>query len=343
MIYFYRITFECAIVYKKKSKKRKEMDNFLILKQLFLTAEAIIIGAGAGLSASGGYDFTNKEFFKYSFPDYHRLGYQKFWDILSKYWDVNDKNELEYYGFCASQVDVFLYDFNGPAKTVNNLPGDPHYHAPALQPYKDLYRLLYSDRLKIKNESSFYIFTTNVDHQFQLAGFPDSIILSPQGDLSFFQCSLPCTHDIYDGYEYVKKILNNIDRKTMSARPEDVPRCPKCGRRLIPNVRCDNRFIEEPHVLNYGGYNKFISKFVNTEKKVLLLELGVGFSTPSIIRFPFDRLVKNNKNFYLIRINNNHPEVPNDPSLKGRVFSMSDDISDVISRLVTEILDNNEI
>ena len=84
------------------------MNIFLILKQLFLTADAIIIGAGAGLSASGGYDFTDEIFFKQEFPDYHRLGYRKFWDILSKYWDVIDQNELEYYGFCAAQTDIFI-------------------------------------------------------------------------------------------------------------------------------------------------------------------------------------------------------------------------------------------
>lgn len=320
------------------------MDVFSILKNLLITVDAIIIGAGAGLSASGGYDFTDEKFFKQEFPDYYRLGYRKFWDILSKYWDVNDSNELEYYGFCAAQTDVFFYNLSNNFKTLNNIPGDPHYHARSLQPYNDLYRLLVTERFKYrpqsKNDSSYFIFTTNVDHQFQLAGFPDDKILSPQGDLSFFQCSLPCTHDIYDGYEYVKKIMNNIDRNTMKARPEDIPRCPKCGRRMIPNVRCDNRFIEEPHIENYVNYNKFLSKYLKNKKKVLLIEIGVGFSTPSIIRFPFDHLVKKNENVYLVRINSKNSEVPN---VDGRAFKMTNDASTIISRLATEILDKDEI
>lgn len=238
----------------------------------------------------------------------------------------------------------FFYNLSNNYKTLNNIPGDPHYHARSLRPYNDLYRLLVTERSKYhpqsKNDSSYFIFTTNVDHQFQLAGFPDDKILSPQGDLSFFQCSLPCTYDIYDGYEYVKKIMDNIDRNTMKARPEDIPRCPKCGRRMIPNVRCDNRFIEEPHVANYANYNQFLSKYLKDKKKVLLIEIGVGFSTPSIIRFPFDNLVKKNENVYLVRINSKSSEVPN---VNGRAFSMTNDATTIISRLAAEILDKDEI
>ena len=244
-------------------------------------------------------------------------------------------------------TDVFFYNFSNKYQTLNNLPGDPHYHGRTLKPYKDLYRLLVSERKKYrtqtKNDTSYYIFTTNVDHQFQLAGFPDNKILSPQGDLSYFQCSLPCTHDIYDGYEYVKNILEHIDRNTMKARKEDIPRCPKCGRRMIPNVRCDNRFVEEPHILNYKLYNRFLSNYLKDGKKILLLEIGVGLSTPSIIRFPFENLVKKNENVTLVRINNKLTELPREPAMNGRAFSITDDATDVISRLAEEILDKNEL
>lgn len=324
-----------------------KMDVFLILKQFLLTVDAILIGAGAGLSASGGYDFDSHILLKNELPDYYRMGYKTFWDVLEKYWDVTDQNELEYYGFWASQVNLFLYNYS------HSFHGNYHYQAKTLQPYKDLYRLLVSERYKYhkqkNNDSSYFIITTNVDHQFQLAGFPDVNILSPQGDFSYLQCSLPCSNATYDSFKYMKKIIDNINRTTMKARLEDIPRCPKCGRRMIPNVRSDDRFIEDLHVFNYVGYNQFIQRNFyskdspNNEKKVLLLELGVGYSTPSIIRFPFDKLVKTHKNCVLIRFNKDYPDLPEDPMLNNRVFAIKDDIADLISRLTTELLDNDEI
>lgn len=233
------------------------MEAFLILKQLFLTADAILIGAGAGLSASGGYDFDNDILLKTELPEYYHLGYKTLWDIQEKYWDVTDQNELKYYGFWASQVNFLLYNYN-KSLLINTISNNFHYQAKSLQPYKDLYRLLVSERYKYRqknDDESYFIITTNVDHQFQLAGFPEVNILSPQGDFSYLQCSLPCSHDIYNSFVYMKQILDNINQATMEARPEDIPRCPKCGRRMIPNVRSDDRFVEDSHIFNYIGYN----------------------------------------------------------------------------------------
>lgn len=309
------------------------MEAFLILKQLFLTADAILIGAGAGLSASGGYNFDNDDLLKTELPNYYRLGYKTLWDIQEKYWDVTDQNELAYYGFWASQVNLLLYNYN---KTYNN----NNLKGKTLQPYKDLYRLLVSERYKYRKDSgSYFIITTNVDHQFQMAGFPEVNFLSPQGDFSYLQCSLPCSHNIYNSYEYMKRILDNINLFTMEARSEDVPRCPKCGRRMIPNVRSDDRFVEDSHIFNYVGYNQFIEKN-SKQKKVLLLELGVGYSTPSIIRYPFEKLVRIHENWTLIRINKDYFDLPKDKCVEGRIFAINYDIANVTSHLVADLLDD---
>ena len=331
------------------------MKALLILKQLFITADAILIGAGAGLSAAGGYDFDSDELLKIKLPDYYRLGYNTLWDIQEKYWDVTDQNELEYYGFWASQINFLLYNYKS-SNINNNTLNNFHNQAKPLQLYKDLYRLLISERYKYheqKDNESYFIITTNVDHQFHLAGFPEVNILSPQGDFSYLQCSLPCSHDIYDSYKYMKQILDNINRTTMRARPEDIPHCPKCGRRMIPNVRSDDRFVEDPHVFNYIGYNQFLernlkqkvtsNKNYSRKNKVLLLELGVGYSTPSIIRYPFENLVRSHENFVLLRMNKDYSDLPKDQSLKNRVYAITQNIADIISYLAAELLDNNEI
>ncbi|OHS99193.1 NAD-dependent protein deacetylase, SIR2 family [Tritrichomonas foetus] len=284
-----------------------KMSNTQILqaKNLINNSDAIMIGAGAGLTASGGYNYVNPQIFEANFPDFKKLGYKTIWDCVSTFWNVNDDNELEYYGYWTNHIRKIRYE------------------APVGQPY------LYLKHIIDNCNKDYFIFTSNVDHQIQKSGFPEDKVLATQGNYMYFQCSKPCSQDVYDNYDYVMNITDNIERPSMKCRPCDVPHCPKCGRRLIPNLRSDSHFVEGPHMKNYHLLNEFINRHKND--KVVILELGVGFNSPGLIRFPFDNLVYKNKNWNMIRINLTDPQTP--VEIRDRAVVIQDDIGSVLRQI----------
>ena len=274
------------------------------IKNLIENSDAILVGAGAGLTASGGINYVDPKEFEVLFPEFKKLGYNTTWDCISHFWTVNDKNEQEYYGYWATHIKRIRYD------------------APVLQPYIDLKKILSS--------KDYFIFTSNVEHQFYKAGFPDSKILATQGNYMYFQCSKPCTQEIYDNYQYVKKIVDNIETPSMKARKCDIPHCPHCGRRLIPNLRSDGRFVEGPHMKNLGKLNQFIHDHIH--QNVLLLELGVGHNSPGLIRYPFDKMIYTTPNWRMVRINLSDPDTP--PEIMDRTIVVERDISQVLHEIL---------
>ncbi|KAH0786746.1 NAD-dependent protein deacetylase, SIR2 family [Histomonas meleagridis] len=249
-------------------------------KRLIQESDAVLIGAGSGLSAAGGLNYIDPIYFQTHYPGFSKCGAKNLWECVGHFWEVNNKNYLQYYAFWATHINNIRYQTEG------------------LQIYKNLYDL-------VKNKN-YFVATTNTDGQFYKSGFDATKIFAMQGDYMNFQCSVPCCQEVFNNYEMVQRMLKNMNHKTMSIQENDVPLCPHCGNFLVPNLRKDELFVEKPNFVNYPNYMKFLRE--NENKKLVLLELGVGFNSPGALRIPFEEFVYKIPNWKLIRINQNDPQ-----------------------------------
>jgi NAD-dependent SIR2 family protein deacetylase len=246
-------------------------------KAILAEADRIVVSAGAGISASGGLNYVSPEFFARHYPAFAKRGYRTIWETMGSFWDVTTANETHYWAFLSHHLLTIRYDH------------------PVVQPYVDLYRYL--------QNREYFIVTTNVDHQFYKAGFPEDKIWAMQGDYALFQCETPCTRDVYENEAMLRAMNATFNPDTLTIDRATVPRCPRCGKHLVPNLRKDDAFVEEPHNVNRPRYRKFIDD--SAGKKVVMLELGVGFNSPGAIKYPVEQLVAQNQMFRLVRVNLN--------------------------------------
>jgi NAD-dependent SIR2 family protein deacetylase len=247
-------------------------DKADIAKTAIAKADFILIGAGSGLSAASGLLYNDFDIFSAWFPGYYeRYGLRS----INEASFFKFPTPEEYYAFWSRLISRVRY---------KQFPG---------KLYIDLY-------LIIKNKK-YFILTTNTDGQFLKVGFPSKKICAPQGDYAFFQCSCPCNNKIYHNRQMIERMLTPIGNNDFAIKKEDIPHCPDCGSTLLPNVRTSVDFVEEPWIKNYMEINSTLS--AHNRQKLLLLELGVGYNTPNIIRFPFELLTLQRKNTELIRIN----------------------------------------
>ncbi len=262
------------------------MTDYLKIKKLIKESDAILIGIGSGMSASGGLDYTSEEVFKKLYPNYHEKGFKFIFDAVSNYWvtNINNLDKEEYWKFWCTHIYNVRYNID------------------TLLPYK-----LLSDIVKDKNH---FVITTNGDGQCQRV-FDN--VYAPQGDYSLFQCRVNCNDEIIKNKEFIYSNLEDI---------KEIPKCSNCGDYLIPNLRCDDNFCETFGHANYERYYNFVME--NKDKKLLLIEIGVGYNTPVIIRFPFDRL-STLENVNLIRVNKT------DALCNG--ISITDDILEVLNNI----------
>lgn len=225
-------------------------------------AEAVVIGAGAGLSAASGFSCSGERFMahfadfekKYGFHDMYSGGFYPY-ETLEEFWAFWSRNIL-----------------------INR------YDCPAGKLYEDL--------LKLVKDKNYFVITTNVDHRFQVAGFDKARLFYTQGDYGLFQCSKPCRQETYDNEAAVRKMVR--EQRDMKIPSELIPRCPVCGRPLTTNLRTDDTFVEDAgwHAAS-ARYHKFLEKYADGH--ILFLELGVGMNTPVIIKYPFWRMTYKNK------------------------------------------------
>ncbi|GKX66979.1 SIR2 family NAD-dependent protein deacylase [Inconstantimicrobium mannanitabidum] len=299
---------------KKKTLKftKTYWDNIGDAIELINNADCIVIGAGSGLSASGGINYANEELAKRWFPKYYEMGLKSILEIQSVFWELTEKNVLSYWGYWARHIQNIRYNM------------------PVTKPYEILFELL-------KDKESF-ICSTNVDGQFEKAGFKNEKIFAPQGNYGLFQCSKPCNQDVYDNKEMIDKMINNMG-DSLKIKEEDIPRCPKCGEFLVPNLRVDNTFVQKPHFINASKYEKFVNEA--KVKKLVLLELGVGYNTPGIIRYPFENITYNFPQSNLIRINMSNAEIPME--IEGKAVGISADIGKALSDILNYSCENIEI
>lgn len=231
------------------------------LKAELQGADAILIGAGSGLSTSAGLAYGGERFLKY-FSDFHeKYGIT---DIYSGGFYPFSSLE-EYWAWWSQHIYYNRYDVT---------PGKP-----------------YADLLALVSDRNYFVLTTNVDHQFQLAGFDQARLFYTQGDYGLWQCSKPCHQATYDNEAAVRRMI--AEQADMRVPTELIPRCPRCGRPMTMNLRSDGTFVQdEGWYAAARRYEDFLQRHRNG--RILLLELGVGGNTPGIIKVPFLRLTAQN-------------------------------------------------
>lgn len=274
-------------------------DNISRLKQEISTADAVVIGAGAGLSASAGFDYSGQRFERY-FADFHRK-----YGITDMYSGgfYPYKTPEEYWAWWSRQILVNRYDC--PVGRV------------------------YSNLLTVLKDKDYFVLTTNVDHQFQRAGFDRKRLFYTQGDYGLWQCSKPCCQKTYDNEDTVRLMADR--QQDMKIPTELIPKCPVCGNPMTMNLRCDDTFVQDEGWYKAAErYNEFIRR--HSDLHILFLELGVGMNTPGIIKYPFWQMTAGNPNAVYACINQEEVFCPQE--LRSQSICISSDISDVISKLL---------
>ena len=268
------------------------------LSQQLASSDAIVIGAGAGLSTSAGFTYTGERFeyyfpdfiAKYHFSDMYSGGFYPF-DTLEEHWAYWSR-----YIFCNRYLD-----------------------AP---------KLVYQELLSLVQNKDYFVLTTNVDHQFQKAGFDKHRLFYTQGDYGLWQCMEPCHQKTYDNEEVVRRMV--AEQRDMRIPTELVPRCPVCGKPMTMNLRSDNTFVEDEGWHRAAErYDDFLRR--HDGLKVLYLELGVGANTPVIIKYPFWKMTYANQNSTFACINFGEAFAP--PEIRDRSICINADIGNVLSRL----------
>ncbi len=270
-----------------------------LLKKWLRSAGAVVVGAGAGLSAAAGFAYGGERFKKY-FSDFEQK--YGFHDMYSGGFYPFSSLE-EFWGYWSRMIYVNRYD------------------QPAGKPYEDLLRLL--------SGKEYFVLTTNVDHRFQVAGFEKERLFYTQGDYGLFQCSLPCRQKTYDNEAAVREMLEK--QKDGKIPPELVPRCPVCGRPMTTNLRADGAFVEDEgwHAA-HARYQKFLKE--HTKGKTLYLELGVGMNTPGIIKYPFWQRVYAEKESRYACLNLELAYAPEE--IKDRSVCIAGDLGRVLEQLI---------
>ena len=296
-----------------------ENEEITTLREILDSAECVVVGAGAGLSASAGFSYSGGRFKKY-FSDFEAKYH--FHDMYSG--GFADFSSLEENWAYWSR---FIY--------INR--------------YMDAPLPVYEKLLELVRGKDYFIITTNVDHCFQKAGFDKKRLFYTQGDYGLFQCCVPCHKKTYDNEEIVRKMLisqgfgfkDSENRKDgeiifpenplkMEIPSELVPHCPVCGKPMSMNLRCDGTFVEDDGWHKAARrYQDFLEKHKNA--RTLFLELGVGGNTPGIIKYPFWNLTYKNKNAFYASLNMEKEEIPIE--IKARSVLIKGDIFRTIEKL----------
>ncbi len=269
------------------------------LKKVLDDCDAVVIGAGAGLSSAAGFTYSGERFDKY------------FSDFKAKY----GFDDMYYGGFYPYRTQEEFWAYWSRYIYINRYMDMP----------SDLYYKLY-DLVKDKD---YFIITTNVDHCFQRAGFDKKRLFYTQGDYGLFQCSTPCCQETFDNEEIVKAMYEQ--QKDMKIPSNLIPKCPHCGKPLTTNLRCDDKFVQDN-----GWYkaSERYSDFIRRHKdlNVLYLEIGVGYNTPVIIKYPFWQMTAQNPKSIYACINKGDADCPEE--LEHQSICIDADIAKVINHIL---------
>lgn len=269
-------------------------------------ADDVLMGAGAGLSTAAGAVYGGTWFEK------------------------NFKEFKEKYGNGPYMQDMYSAGFH-PYPDEESFWG--YWSKQAILGGIDLdVTPLYKDILKLLKDKRTFCLSTNADGQFQKAGYKEEQIFCTQGDYFHIQCQKACHQRTYNAVKLFKQM--DQARKNCQIPTYMVPKCPICGGPMTMNLRCDQYFVQdEAWYQAEKRFGDFLNEALKSQKNLLLLELGVGFNTPTIIRFPFEKLVKENKQVNLIRLNLNEAVIPE--SIEQQAVGINKDIKQTIKDLHT--------
>lgn len=261
-------------------------------------AEAVVIGAGAGLSTSAGFTYSGERFERY------------FSDFAEKY-GIQDMYSGGFYPFPTPEE---FWAYWSRYIFINR--------------YQDAPKPVYDELLALVRDKEYFVITTNVDHCFQKAGFDKKRLFYTQGDYGLLQCSKPCCQETFDNENVVREMLER--QGNMSVPTELIPACPHCGRPLTLNLRCDDSFVEDE------GWHRAAERYENflrtrSGQRILFLELGVGYNTPVIIKYPFWNMTAKNPNAVYACVNLDGADTMR--GIEERSILIEEDIGDVIRRL----------
>lgn len=269
------------------------------LKYKIETADAVVIGAGAGISTAAGFTYSGERFQKY------------FADFIEKY-HFKDMYSGGFYPFETPEEHWAYWSRYIYINRYMDVPNDT---------YKKL--------LELVKDKNYFVITTNVDHQFQKAGFDKHRLFYTQGDYGLFQCIEPCHNMTYDNEEIIRKMV--AEQKNMRIPSKLIPKCTKCGRPMTMNLRADNKFVQDE-----GWYraNEQYSDFLRRHQglDILFLELGVGFNTPVIIKYPFWQMTLKNPNAVYACINYGEAFCPEE--LKEKSICIDGDIAKILQDII---------
>ena len=276
-------------------------ERYARVRALMWDADAVLIGAGAGLSTAAGIEYSGPRFT------------ENFQDFIARY-GMTDMYSSSFYPF---ETEEEKWAYWSRHIRMNR------YDAPVGEPYKQLLRL-------VRTKPCFVI-TTNVDAQFYKAGFDPLRIWAVQGDYGKFQCARGCHDTLYDNHDLILEMCEK--QKDCRIPSELVPHCPRCGEPMEINIRKDEYFVQdEQWYAERGRYMDFLEE--NKRKKVVFLELGVGFNTPTIIRFPFEQMAANWPQATLVRIGRSRADIPT--RLKNKGISLDGGIRPALDAISKE-------
>ena len=266
------------------------------LKAALRDCDAVVVGAGAGLSTAAGFTYSGERFEEY-FSDFE------------KEYGFHDMYSGGFYPFATPEEhwaywSRYIY--------INR--------------YMDAPKLVYDDLLKLVRDKDYFVITTNVDHCFQKTGFDKKRLFYTQGDYGLFQCSEPCCQETFDNEIVILEMVKR--QENMKIPTELLPVCPHCGKPLTMNLRSDDKFVED------GGWHRAAERYENflrtrQGQKILFLELGVGFNTPVIIKYPFWQMTAKNPNAIYVCINQGQTVCPQE--IKKRSIRIDADVGYIIS------------
>lgn len=271
------------------------------LRQAIEQADAIVVGAGAGLSTAAGFTYAGERFERL-FPDF-----------IARY-GFKDMYSAGFYPYATLEEQWAFWSRYVWCNRYERAPKDT-----------------YAKLLTLLGDRDFFVITTNVDHQFQLAGFPKERLFYTQGDYGLWQCSEPCHDKTYDNYDTVKAMVEQ--QHDMRVPTELVPHCPICGKPMSMNLRADDTFVEDE---GWHAAARRYSDYIRAHQtgKVLYLELGVGGNTPVIIKYPFWRYTYDNPQARYACVNLG--QVFTAQEIVDRSLLVDADIHDVLTELLED-------